>query len=144
VGTEAFKPLRLLGGALGLGMGRNIQQLYANLVRSWEKGDKIFLFGFSRGAYTVRALAGLVATCGVLDRGRFGDDDELVAAVGQAYSEYRKKYRTVLGRLVRGDYRQENAEEFRRLYCTADGSKVEIEFIGVWDTVDAVGLPDDL
>ncbi len=143
VGTEAFKPLRLLGGAVGLGMSRNIRRLYADLVRTYEPGDKIYLFGFSRGAYTVRALAGLITACGVLDR-RFENDDELEAAVRQAYGEYRRKYRTMFGRWIRRPYRPEGAEAFRRQYGAAPGGEVEIEFVGVWDTVDAVGLPDDL
>ncbi len=141
VGTERFKPLQLLGGAFGLGLSQNIRQLYADLVRTYEHGDRIYLFGFSRGAYTVRALAGLLTTCGVLDGGEFGNDDELKAAVRRAYCEYRRKYRTTLGRYVRKPYTAESAREFRE---RESAREVSIKFIGVWDTVDAVGLPDDI
>jgi len=141
VGTERFKPLQLLGGAFGLGLSRNIRQLYADLVRTFEPGDQIYLFGFSRGAYTVRALAGLITTCGVLDAGKFSNDDDLKAAVRRAYCEYRRKYRTTLGRYVRRPYTAESAHEFRE---RESAREVSIKFIGVWDTVDAVGLPDDV
>ncbi len=67
VGTDDFKPLKLLGGATGCGLSRNVKQLYKELCRVYDPGDRIFLFGFSRGAFTVRTLAGLICTCGILD-----------------------------------------------------------------------------
>src|SRR5438309_9654184 len=60
VGTEELLPVRLLGKAFGFGLARNVRELYADLARVFEPGDKIFLFGFSRGAYTVRTLLGLI------------------------------------------------------------------------------------
>ena len=67
VGTHSLKPIRLAGGAVGFGLGRNVRQLYGALARAYEPGDRIFMFGFSRGAFTVRTLAGLVDTCGIPD-----------------------------------------------------------------------------
>jgi uncharacterized protein (DUF2235 family) len=64
VGTETFKPLKLLGGASGWGLSRNDKELYEALVRSYNPGDRIFLFGFSRGAFTVRTLGGFITACG--------------------------------------------------------------------------------
>jgi uncharacterized protein (DUF2235 family) len=58
VGTSRLKVLAALGGAFGIGLGRNVRQLYADLARVYEPGDGIFLFGFSRGAFTVRTLSG--------------------------------------------------------------------------------------
>ncbi len=141
VGTERFKPLQLLGGAFGLGLSQNIRRLYADIVRTYEPDDQIYLFGFSRGAYTVRALAGLITTCGLLDRGKFGNDDDLKAGVRRAYREYRRKYRTTLGRYVRKPYTADSAREFRE---RESAREVSIKFVGVWDSVDAVGLPDDI
>ena len=66
VGTESFKPLKLLGGIGGYGLSRNVCQLYKELCRVYDPGDRIFLFGFSRGAFTVRTLAGMIASCGIL------------------------------------------------------------------------------
>ena len=65
VGTDSFKPLKLLGGAFGFGLFRNVRELYKFLVQNYEPGDSIFLFGFSRGAFTVRLLASMVCHCGL-------------------------------------------------------------------------------
>lgn len=67
VGTSSIRFLRILGGAMGVGLKRNVKALYADLCRIYEPGDRIFLFGFSRGAFTVRTLAGMVADCGILN-----------------------------------------------------------------------------
>src|SRR5688572_5199173 len=67
VGTESFKWIRLASGATGWGLSRNVKQLYGELARVYAPGDKLFLFGFSRGAFTVRTLAGLIHACGILD-----------------------------------------------------------------------------
>jgi len=60
VGTSSFKPLALLGGAFGIGLKRNMLELY-------ESGDRIYAFGFSRGAFTIRVLVGLLTTIGIID-----------------------------------------------------------------------------
>ena len=65
VGTERLKFLKILGGAFGWGLGRNVKQLYTDLARTYSPDDGIFLFGFSRGAFTVRTLAGLIDTYGI-------------------------------------------------------------------------------
>lgn len=67
VGTENFKPLKIFTGATGYGLSRNVKQLYKELVRIYDPGDRIFLFGFSRGAFTVRTLVGVIAACSILD-----------------------------------------------------------------------------
>ena len=66
VGAQQFWLFKLLGGAFGWGLKRNVKELYKYLCRNYEEGDRIYLFGFSRGAFTVRILAGLVAECGVV------------------------------------------------------------------------------
>ena len=67
VGTENVKLLKIFAGMTGFGLGRNVRQLYKELVRIYDPGDEIYVFGFSRGAFTVRTLVGLIAKCGVLD-----------------------------------------------------------------------------
>jgi uncharacterized protein (DUF2235 family) len=84
VGTETFLPLKLLGGAFGWGMKRNVLKLYTGLVRIYDPGDRIYLFGFSRGAFTVRTLAGLIAKCGILDWNELNTTDAMRAAVAAA------------------------------------------------------------
>jgi uncharacterized protein (DUF2235 family) len=139
VGTGGLKPMRVLGGAFGYGFARNVRDLYTDLVRVYEPGDFIYLFGFSRGAYTVRALAGMIATCGILD-GNALSERELRRSIGEAYRVYRLRFRP--------DRQQElasrRAKTFRETHTVfAPGDPVRIAFIGVWDTVGAVGLPDD-
>jgi uncharacterized protein (DUF2235 family) len=150
VGTEDLKPLKLLGGAFGWGLARNVRNLYKRLVQVYDPGDeqnppdKIYLFGFSRGAFTVRTLAGLIATMGILDIRHYASDDELELAVLQIYENYRSQNKA----LLEGIYYEPFMHAFFNAY--GNGSPVvhgpqsqEIEFIGVWDTVDAVGLPFD-
>ena len=121
VGSEQGKVMRILGGALGVGLGNDMRQLYATLVRSYKPGDKIFLFGFSRGAFTVRSLAGMIHHVGILDV----TPDKVDAAVKTAYKAYRK---------------QENPDVSKEYDLHKERS---IEFVGVWDTVDAIGVPFD-
>jgi uncharacterized protein (DUF2235 family) len=145
VGTESLKWLRIFGGVFGWGLSRNVKQLYGELARVYDRDDRIFLFGFSRGAFTVRTLAGLVTSCGILDPTRYPTNYGFWRAVRQAYGHYRRKYQTVLSRLVRGTIAIDD-ELFRRRFSVgieafADPERKLIEFIGVWDTVDAVGSP---
>jgi uncharacterized protein (DUF2235 family) len=96
VGTESFLPLKLLGGAFGWGMKRNVLKLYTGLVRIYDLGDQIYLFGFSRGAFTVRTLCGLVAKCGILNWEPLVTTDAMRAGVAAAYRTYRLGCRTWL------------------------------------------------
>ena len=139
VGTQRLKVLQLLGGAFGLGLGRNVRQLYEVLVRVYKPGDCIYMFGFSRGAYTVRTLAGMINRCGILSGtrtvgNRDTDEDqqterlterELRAEVRRTYKRYRATYRKI----------------FTRHVPEQRVKGVTIKMIGAWDTVDAVGLP---
>src|SRR4026208_1700614 len=67
VGTQNNKLLKIAAGATGFGLARNVRQLYREVSRAYDEGDRIYLFGFSRGAFTVRSLAGMITTCGLLD-----------------------------------------------------------------------------
>lgn len=145
VGTDDLRWMRLIGGAFGLGLSRNILSAYAFLAMNYELGDQIFLFGFSRGAYTVRSLAGMINRCGLLKR------EEVINAGRQ-----RKK---VLKRILdayrsaktvdtsKSKTEAEKAACVRKALEIGDlcfhSDSVPIHFIGVWDTVDAVGVPFD-
>jgi len=139
VGTETFKPLKIFAGITGFGLSRNVKQLYKEIVRLHDPGDALYFFGFSRGAFTVRTLAGFIATCGLLDRSKLGSAAALDQAVGEAYNMYRRKYRTKLAEFFLGKPDAGLAPAFRARRCRQD--EVRVRFIGVWDTVDAVGLP---
>lgn len=139
VGTERFKLLRYLGGAFGWGLSSNIRELYTFLVKNYQLGDRIYLFGFSRGAFTVRSLAGMIDTVGVVNKQWVTSTRDLDDAVEEAFRAYR-------------DSRRQNnpdiADAFRGKRCVrhetlAPKGKVKIRFIGVWDTVDAIGVPFD-
>jgi uncharacterized protein (DUF2235 family) len=114
---------KMLGGAFGVGLSRNVQQCYSWLVEMYEPGDQIFLFGFSRGAYTARSLVGLVRNCGLLQR-------EHRARVAEAYTLYRD-------RDPKAHPNADKAAEFRTRYA----HQPRVHCIGVWDTVGALGVP---
>jgi uncharacterized protein (DUF2235 family) len=145
VGTEGFLPLKLLGGAFGWGLKRNVLTLYTGLVRIYDPGDRIYLFGFSRGAFTVRTLVGMIAKCGVLKWEDLGTTDIMNRAVARAYNTYRKSYRTWLWRMLH--FKSEEAvidaanQEMEKFRVNRGAYTPNIRFIGVWDTVDSVGGP---
>jgi uncharacterized protein (DUF2235 family) len=114
---------RMTGGAFGTGISRNIKACYAFLVREYEPGDQLFLFGFSRGAYTARSLAGLVRNCGILRREHAGRVDE-------AYELYRDGSED-------SHPNGEKSIRFRAAYAVESS----ITCVGVWDTVGALGVP---
>jgi len=119
VGTKWYNKLR--GGAFGVGLSEKIQAGYKHLVKTYEDGDQIFVFGFSRGAYSARSLVGLIRNAGLLKK-------ENIRRVSEAYSLYRTRDEgadTENARFFRGKYSQE----------------VRIHFLGVWDTVGALGVP---
>ena len=124
VGTKPWERIR--GGAFGVGLSRNVQHCYEFLVDHYAPGDELFLFGFSRGAFTARSLAGLVRNSGIL-RPEHRDK------VKDAYKLYRSR--------KDGDGPSEAAAtEFRARHSHPDA---DITFVGVWDTVGALGIPID-
>ena len=148
VGTESIKWAALLAGATGWGLSRNVKQLYGELARVYAPGDKIFLFGFSRGAFTVRTLAGLIHACGILDLSKYPTNDDFNRAVDEAYGQYRQLYNSWLTSLFHETRKltPERVAELRGRFSVRvpefdDPNGRPIAFMGVWDTVDAVGLP---
>lgn len=121
VGNGSFD--RIGGGLLGMGLSKNICQAYAWLVRNYLDGDQTFIFGFSRGAYTARSLAGLIARCGIARLARRIDPD---AMAERAYGIYRGSATD-----------NSEAQAFRN----NESREVRIDFLGVWDTVGALGAP---
>ena len=112
---------KVLGGSFGVGLGSNLRDAYAFLVNNYLPGDEIFLFGFSRGAYTARCLAGLIGVLGMLhprEMGRFAE----------AWRWYQ----------LPGAERDPKALDQCFPLRERD---VPIRCIGVWDTVGALGVP---
>jgi uncharacterized protein (DUF2235 family) len=142
VGTETLKWLRIFSGATGFGLSHNVRNLYASLSRVYRPGDDIYLFGFSRGAFTVRTLAGLILGCGILDADAYKVNEDFVRAVRQAYRAYRSKYRSLLFDVLAGPVRRARGERAPvPLNLAVTPQDARVRFIGVWDTVDAVGAP---
>src|SRR5580658_10294435 len=85
VGSDGLEIQKLAGGAFGAGLFQKIKDGYTKLAHTYEKGDEVFIFGFSRGAYTARCLAGMIAVCG-LPTADFTDQ-----VVDTAFEAYRNK-----------------------------------------------------
>lgn len=122
IGSEDKK---ILGGATGLGIDKSIQDAYKFLCLNYVDGDEIYLFGFSRGAYTVRSLAGMIYCSGLLTR-------QNITRVPQAYDIYRNRS------LPPSDPK---AIEYRKKYGKNDGKPVDITLLACFDTVGALGIP---
>jgi uncharacterized protein (DUF2235 family) len=122
VGTKWYD--QYIGGAIGAGLEFNIVQGYQFLATQYEEGDQIYILGFSRGAYTARSLVGMIRNCGLIL------PKHLALRVAVAYGIYR----------TRGDDVDSlTAKLFRAAFCR----EIRIKFIGVWDTVGALGIPLD-
>ncbi len=199
VGTSSFRPLALLGGALGFGLKRNVLRLYRFLCEQYEPGDRIYAFGFSRGAFTIRVLVALIANQGILrvraDKFPAGPvapagpaapgglppaavaraagagvavvdavepvrttmtATELRRLAKRAYRWYRYRFNqttwlvrwaVVLGRFLRdamvNGYDRSRGRTVYHPKFNWPLEKHELTFVGLWDTVDAYGLPID-
>jgi uncharacterized protein (DUF2235 family) len=146
----------VIGGAFGQGVSKNIIDCYRFLVQNYSDGDEIYLFGFSRGAFTVRSLAGLIHKCGLLEKTdayyipdayehyRLIVDIEKIKSmlpsytpkairerILQRYQEENKRNREKLANFCSGKYKNRNRKT----------RVAKIKFIGVWDTVGALGIP---
>lgn len=123
VGTGGFDRIR--GGVFGWGLSNKIKDAYRFLMAEYEPGDELYFFGFSRGAYTVRSAVGLIRNSGLLRR-------ESAGQLGRAYKLYRRRD---------DDSRPSAAEAvaFREKFS----HQPRVKFIGVWDTVGALGVPLD-
>jgi uncharacterized protein (DUF2235 family) len=151
VGTGSFRPVALVGLAIGLGVWTNVRDLYTYLCRNYEDGDRIYLFGFSRGAFTVRLLSGLIRRCGLVT---WDTEQQLLERVGAAYNAYRRDF---LYRAAAPEHRPAMAlqraivrppeyepDTFKsKIKLPFEHRRPHIAFLGVWDTVDAYGMPVD-
>jgi uncharacterized protein (DUF2235 family) len=154
VGTSSNKILRVIGLALGMGVKRNVLDLYKFLCRNYNEGDRIWAFGFSRGAFTIRVLVGLVHREGLLS---FASEAELSRNALAAYRAYRKEaFATMIPWVVAGRFLRDQVLSLWRVITGARSYEkvkeetvelkrrhVKIYFLGVWDTVAAYGLPVD-
>ena len=89
VGTSSFRPLAILGGAFGWGLKRNVLDCYKFICRNYRPDDRIYLFGFSRGAFTVRVLASLICHEGLV---KPDSNRNLEIYARDAYRAYRRRF----------------------------------------------------
>jgi len=123
VGTEGGWWAKLRGGIVGEGLDKNIMSAYKWLAEHYQPQDNIFIFGFSRGAYTARSLAGMISTCGLIDISAVENDiDKRWKVIETIFKCYRKNKPSIQYSFIPG---------------------VRIHFLGVWDTVGALGIPDN-
>ena len=119
----------LTGGAFGQGIEDNIRDLYRFILYNHVDGDELYFFGFSRGAFTVRSLAGFMSRYGLVRK----HDDYYVPEMYRCYAEGIEK----------------GSDEWKSVFVRTDGSEriqevrscPPIHFLGVWDTVGALGAP---
>jgi uncharacterized protein (DUF2235 family) len=133
VGTTYGSYLR--GGMLGYGLNDEIIRAYEWLIDCYNPGDQLFIFGFSRGAYTARSLSGLIGKCGLLSSGA-------PLSVKQLYERYRK---AGVEKTVRALHDEQAAGKsnfsLEEHWLLKYAQPIDIDFLGVWDTVGALGLP---
>ncbi|MBN1782827.1 DUF2235 domain-containing protein [bacterium] len=133
VGTDWFNRIR--GGVLGTGLSENVRQAYQWLMEHYEPGDEVYIFGFSRGAYTARSLAGMIAKCGLLKPGA-------PMPVCQVFERYRKaSAETPLYHLEYEARHGRTDFSLEERWLLKYSKRIDIQFIGVWDTVGALGIP---
>lgn len=147
VGTE--KTERLRGGAFGRGLVKNLADGYRFLIFNYEPGDELYVFGFSRGAYTARSFVGLLGAAGVLARHE-------ASRIWKAIELYKTPNREVLYPGYAQEFRAEYApavavsEDDRKWRAingfsdVADVPLLSVRYLGVWDTVGALGIPNHL
>ncbi len=149
VGTSSFMPFAILGGALGWGLKRNVLSLYRFACQNYahhgggDAADALYAFGFSRGAFTIRVLIGLIDSQGLITgvKGR-----EFERQARWAYRSYRRQFNPTGGLVtpLRGlrDWLL-RIWEGKPAYDSTPNVRPRVAFVGLWDTVDAYGLPID-
>lgn len=146
VGTSFLQ--NLAGGIFGLGLVTNLAQAYRFLIFNYSPGDEIYVFGFSRGAYTARSFVGLLRTCGVLPRARadrvseaiglYRSRKEATHADSDAMRRWRLEHSPQI--VVSGDelaWRREHGPDSK----VVDVPLLKVTYLGVWDTVGSLGVP---
>lgn len=123
---------RLIGGMWGYGLDDEVIGAYAWLIEHYDPGDQLFIFGFSRGAYTARSLAGLISKCGLLKPGA-------PMSLNQLYTRYRRGSAAPTIRELQS--KDPTKLDFEDRWLREYSMPIPIWFQGVWDTVGALGIP---
>jgi len=121
------KTTRLLGMAVGYGLENDIRDAYVYIMRNFQPGDQLYLFGFSRGAYTVRAVASMLRMYGLI---RAGHEPLVPYAIRMLTSVSSNQKDQRVGAAF------QLADDFKETFCSIE---CKPHFVGVWDTVSSVG-----
>src|SRR5277367_6527229 len=152
VGTSSNKYLAILGGAFGWGLKRNVIDLYKYFCCNYRKDDDIYGFGFSRGAFTIRVLVGLIVREGLVT---FRSEEELDHHAAAAYRSFRYKafpskspivwaFRKLRDGILYVRNRIKGYDNYRAIEAAtrvAERHQIPIRLLGLWDTVEAYGMP---
>jgi len=152
VGTSSNKYLAAIGGAFGWGLKRNVIDLYKFVCRNYNEGADIYGFGFSRGSFTIRVLVDFIATEGLVT---FRSEEELSRNAAAAYRHYRSKQfpswspfvlvmRWLRDVVLWAKDRIKGYSTYREIAertKSAGRAEIPIRFLGLWDTVEAYGMP---
>ena len=147
------KALNMLGGgAFGWGLNDNIKEAYRALVRHYKAGDSIHIYGFSRGAYTARSLAGMIRKVGILEDVSEERLEEAFALYRMSGPENAPDLPHILARrrVLSPHFATSQVELDWRLVNPLpaqpkeEPARVEIEFLGIWDTVGSLGGPSTI
>lgn len=136
---------RVGGGAFGWGLTENIEEAYRELIKVYEVGDKIYLFGFSRGAYTARSLAGLIRNCGLPTPDTVGSIPEAIRLYRERSDDSKPdeprslRFRADFSPLV-----ATSAEDLNLRINPGQCHQLQIAYQGIWDTVGALGVPNHI
>ncbi|EFY93969.1 DUF2235 domain protein [Metarhizium robertsii] len=156
VGKKITGLAKRLGGGLGLGLDKDVYEAYNFIVSNYCSGDELFFFGFSRGAYTVRAVVGLICRVGICEPQRMSQFWQMFAVYktlnpDQGLSDHKwgrpslvdppEKFKvTVKGKSTPVDKGSgsDGSDWFRH-----STTNIKIKIVGVWDTVGSLGIPDN-
>lgn len=149
MGDSRNRIRQIIGGAFGDGTISRIVRGYTFISRNYEPGDKIVVIGFSRGAYTARALAGLIANLGVLGKEHTADKEKAYRKGAQAWFRYRETVMPRKDRPLLASFAEAISDLpaflSKNSLDSADFVPVpSIAAVAVWDTVGAMGLPSFL
>ncbi|HZG45909.1 MAG TPA: DUF2235 domain-containing protein [Allosphingosinicella sp.] len=149
---------RIVGGALGRGLDRKVENAYRFLVLNYCPGDEIYVFGFSRGAYTARSLCGMIRKCGILRRAHFDHVDAAMRLYRSKETKdspdaflFRSKFAhsaaTAFQDVPEADRQAaeiDSPDDLAALYQYRPAAMVRLMYAGIWDTVGAMGIPEGL
>lgn len=133
VGSRWYNRIR--GGAFAKGLSKNVREAYQWLMEHYNPDDEVFVFGFSRGAFTARSLTGMIAKCGLLRPGA-------PMPVIQVFERYKRGQEVTP--LYSLEYQQRHGRKdfsLEERWLLEYSNRIPIKFIGVWDTVGALGMP---